>query len=82
MGCCSADRLAALLMFLEQHSSPESIWRWKVHCKTHKKLKEQARYSILNLRNLSCVSWNRGCVNTCVGNSIIVSIWCVSCDLF
>ncbi|XP_027135126.1 uncharacterized protein tasora isoform X2 [Larimichthys crocea] len=38
------DRLAALLMFLEQHSSPESIWRWKVHCKTHKKLKEQARF--------------------------------------
>ncbi|XP_044066398.1 protein TASOR isoform X2 [Siniperca chuatsi] len=38
------DRLAALLMFLEQHSSPDSVWRWKVHCKTHKKLKEQARF--------------------------------------
>ncbi|XP_034725833.1 protein TASOR isoform X2 [Etheostoma cragini] len=38
------DRLAALLMILEQHSSPESVWRWKVHCKTHKKLKEQARF--------------------------------------
>ncbi|XP_033482081.1 protein TASOR isoform X2 [Epinephelus lanceolatus] len=39
------DRLAALLMLLEQHSSvPDSVWRWKVHCKTHKKLKEQARF--------------------------------------
>ncbi|XP_017286994.1 protein TASOR [Kryptolebias marmoratus] len=40
----SHDRLAALLMLLEQHSSPESVWRWKIHCKTHKKLKEQARF--------------------------------------
>ncbi|CAJ1052004.1 protein TASOR isoform X3 [Xyrichtys novacula] len=38
------ERLAALLLFLEQQSSPESVWRWKVHCKTHKKLKEQARF--------------------------------------
>ncbi|KAM4588181.1 protein TASOR isoform 2-T2 [Odontesthes bonariensis] len=38
------DRLAALLMLLEQHSSPESVWRWKIHCRTHKKLKEQARF--------------------------------------
>ncbi|KAM4741337.1 protein TASOR [Anableps anableps] len=40
----SHDRLAALLMLLEKHSSPESLWRWKIHCKTHKKLKEQARF--------------------------------------
>nr|XP_020466781.1 protein TASOR [Monopterus albus] len=38
------DQLAALLMFLEEHSSLESVWKWKVHCKTHKKLKEQARF--------------------------------------
>ncbi|XP_023180983.1 protein TASOR-like [Xiphophorus maculatus] len=38
------SRLAALLMLLEKHSSPESLWRWKIHCKTHKKLKEQARF--------------------------------------
>ncbi|XP_078139750.1 protein TASOR-like [Centroberyx gerrardi] len=38
------ERLAALLMFLEQQSSPESVWRWRVHCKTQKKLKEQARF--------------------------------------
>ncbi|XP_041835698.1 protein TASOR isoform X2 [Melanotaenia boesemani] len=38
------DQLAALLRLLEQHSSPESVWRWKIHCKTHKKLKEQARF--------------------------------------
>nr|XP_046240860.1 uncharacterized protein tasora isoform X2 [Scatophagus argus] len=38
------DRLTALLMLLEQHSSPERVWRWKVHYKTHKKLKEQSRF--------------------------------------
>uniref|UniRef100_UPI0037E9AD00 protein TASOR n=1 Tax=Semicossyphus pulcher TaxID=241346 RepID=UPI0037E9AD00 len=38
------DRLAALLLFLEQHSSLECVWRWKVHYKTHRKLKEQARF--------------------------------------
>ena len=38
-----AERLRALLMFLEQQSCAESMWRWKVHCKTQKKLKEQAR---------------------------------------
>ncbi|XP_075996355.1 protein TASOR [Genypterus blacodes] len=40
----SHERLAALLMFLEQQSSSESSWRWKVHYKTHKRLKEQARF--------------------------------------
>ncbi|XP_036007474.1 uncharacterized protein LOC105938223 isoform X1 [Fundulus heteroclitus] len=38
------DRLAALLKLLEEHSSPESLWRWKIHCRTHKRLKEQARF--------------------------------------
>ncbi|XP_031589390.1 protein TASOR isoform X3 [Oreochromis aureus] len=42
--CITHEQLAALLMFLEQHSSLESVWRWKIHCKTHKKLKEQARF--------------------------------------
>ncbi|XP_028285259.1 protein TASOR isoform X2 [Parambassis ranga] len=50
----SHDRLAALLMLLEQRSSSETVWRWKIHCRTHKKLKEQARWradaaSILDL---------------------------------
>ncbi|RVE72547.1 hypothetical protein OJAV_G00039820 [Oryzias javanicus] len=40
----TCDRLAALLQLLEQHSSPESLWRWKIHCRTQKKLKEQARF--------------------------------------
>ncbi|XP_073324924.1 protein TASOR [Pagrus major] len=40
----SHDRLTSLLMILEQHNSPESVWRWKVHHKTHKKLKEQSRF--------------------------------------
>ncbi|KAM9757993.1 LOW QUALITY PROTEIN: protein TASOR [Menidia menidia] len=43
-GAVSLERLAALMTLLEQHSSPESVWRWKIHCKTHKKLKEQARF--------------------------------------
>ncbi|XP_037346508.2 protein TASOR isoform X2 [Pungitius pungitius] len=38
------DQLASLLVVLEQHSSPHSVWRWKVHWQTHKKLKEQARF--------------------------------------
>ncbi|XP_069025657.1 protein TASOR isoform X2 [Embiotoca jacksoni] len=38
------DQLAALLMSLEQFSSPESVWKWKIHCKTYKRLKEQARF--------------------------------------
>ncbi|KAM7401639.1 hypothetical protein PAMP_016936 [Pampus punctatissimus] len=38
------DRLASLLMTLEKHSSLESVWRWNVHFKTQKKLKEQARF--------------------------------------
>ncbi|XP_041637621.1 protein TASOR-like [Cheilinus undulatus] len=40
----SHNRLDALLKLLEQHSSPDNMWRWKVHFKTHKKLKEQARF--------------------------------------
>ncbi|KAM8755789.1 protein TASOR isoform 3-T3 [Acanthopagrus schlegelii] len=40
----SHDRLTSLLRILEQHSSPESLWRWKIHHKTHKKLKEQSRF--------------------------------------
>lgn len=39
-----ADRLTALLVLLERLSSQESLWKWKIHCKTHKKLKEQSRY--------------------------------------
>ncbi|XP_056130188.1 uncharacterized protein LOC130107556 isoform X2 [Lampris incognitus] len=38
------ERLRALLSFLEQQSSAESVWRWRVHCKTQSKLKQQARF--------------------------------------
>nr|XP_040059631.1 protein TASOR isoform X4 [Gasterosteus aculeatus aculeatus] len=38
------DQLVALLVVLEQHSSPQSAWTWKVHWQTHKKLNEQARF--------------------------------------
>lgn len=51
---CSADGLAALLQLLEQHSSPESLWRWKIHCKTQKKLKEQARYRLYFSTSPAC----------------------------
>ncbi|XP_055014928.1 protein TASOR-like isoform X3 [Boleophthalmus pectinirostris] len=40
----SREKLSALLSVLEEHSSPENLWRWKVHCKTLKKLKEQSRF--------------------------------------
>ncbi|XP_055080704.1 protein TASOR isoform X2 [Periophthalmus magnuspinnatus] len=40
----SHEKLSALLSVLEKHSSPENLWRWKVHGKTHKKLKEQSRF--------------------------------------
>ncbi|XP_037133261.1 protein TASOR isoform X2 [Syngnathus acus] len=37
------DRLQALLNFLEEQSTPEQPWQWKVHCKSQKKLKEMGR---------------------------------------
>uniref|UniRef100_A0A8B9JPC5 Transcription activation suppressor a n=1 Tax=Astyanax mexicanus TaxID=7994 RepID=A0A8B9JPC5_ASTMX len=48
------ERLETLLQYLEELNTPESPWRWRVHCKTHKKVKEQSRcnseaLSILNL---------------------------------
>ncbi|XP_035376057.1 protein TASOR [Electrophorus electricus] len=48
------DKLQALLQYLEELNTPESPWRWRVHCKTHKKVKEQSRssseaLSVLNL---------------------------------
>ncbi|XP_024915789.1 uncharacterized protein tasora isoform X2 [Cynoglossus semilaevis] len=39
----SEGQLAELLKLLEQQNSLESVWKWKIHCKTHKKLKELAR---------------------------------------
>ncbi|XP_061639519.1 protein TASOR isoform X1 [Phyllopteryx taeniolatus] len=37
-------QLEALLALLEQRNSPESVWKWKVHSKPLKKLKEQAKF--------------------------------------
>ncbi|XP_068603002.1 protein TASOR [Brachionichthys hirsutus] len=37
------DRLQGLLSFLEEQSTPEHPWQWKVHCKSQKKLKELGR---------------------------------------
>uniref|UniRef100_A0AAY4BM34 Transcription activation suppressor b n=1 Tax=Denticeps clupeoides TaxID=299321 RepID=A0AAY4BM34_9TELE len=46
--------LQKLLEFLNHVNSPESSWRWKVHCKTLKKLREQSRVrrDALNLLKL------------------------------
>ncbi|MCJ8744545.1 hypothetical protein PDJAM_G00119910 [Pangasius djambal] len=48
------ERLQALLHYLEELNTPESPWRWRVHCKTHKKVKEQSRCKseALNVLNL------------------------------
>ncbi|KAG7478149.1 hypothetical protein MATL_G00077410 [Megalops atlanticus] len=48
------ERLHTFLKFLEQQSTPESLWQWKVHCKTQKKLKELGRLNsdALSLLNL------------------------------
>nr|XP_015203488.1 PREDICTED: protein TASOR isoform X2 [Lepisosteus oculatus] len=48
------ERLECFLKFLEEQSTSESSWQWKVHCKTQKKLKELGRLkpdalSLLNL---------------------------------
>ncbi|KAM9444561.1 protein TASOR isoform 2-T2 [Clarias gariepinus] len=50
----SQERLQALLHYLEELNTPESPWRWRVHCKTHKKVKEQSRCTdeALNILNL------------------------------
>ncbi|XP_060713890.1 protein TASOR isoform X1 [Tachysurus vachellii] len=48
------ERLQVLLQYLEELNTPESPWRWRVHCKTHKKVKEQSRCKseALNVLNL------------------------------
>nr|XP_057910663.1 protein TASOR isoform X2 [Doryrhamphus excisus] len=38
------NQLAALLTLLDQRNSPENVWRWMIHSKPLKKLKEQARF--------------------------------------
>ncbi|XP_031421796.2 protein TASOR isoform X2 [Clupea harengus] len=45
------DKLQRLLRFLEDHGS---LWQWKVHCKTQKKLKELSRLNsdTMNMLNL------------------------------
>ncbi|KPP72892.1 protein FAM208A-like, partial [Scleropages formosus] len=48
------EKLQAFLKFLEDQSTPENPWQWKVHCKTQKKLKELGRLNsdALSLLNL------------------------------
>ncbi|XP_066527502.1 protein TASOR [Hoplias malabaricus] len=49
--CISLETLQAFLQFLEEQNMP---WKWKVHCKTQKKLKELSRLNTeaLDLLNL------------------------------
>jgi hypothetical protein len=37
------ESLKKFLTFLEELSTPEGKWQWKVHCKFQKKLKELGR---------------------------------------
>ncbi|KAJ6668335.1 hypothetical protein lerEdw1_015712 [Lerista edwardsae] len=39
----TVDKLDHFLKFLEELSTPEGKWQWKVHCKIQKKLKELGR---------------------------------------
>ncbi|XP_061591933.1 protein TASOR isoform X2 [Cololabis saira] len=51
------ERLQGLLKFLEEQSTPEHPWQWKVHCKSQKKLKELGRLNTnaMGLLNLLTV---------------------------
>ncbi|XP_070793065.1 protein TASOR isoform X2 [Pituophis catenifer annectens] len=39
----SVDKLNEFLKFLEELSTPDEKWQWKIHCKIQKKLKELVR---------------------------------------
>ncbi|XP_013921059.1 PREDICTED: protein FAM208A isoform X3 [Thamnophis sirtalis] len=39
----SVDKLHEFLKFLEELSTPDEKWQWKIHCKIQKKLKELVR---------------------------------------
>ncbi|XP_015265532.1 PREDICTED: protein TASOR isoform X2 [Gekko japonicus] len=39
----TVDQLDRFLKFLEEMSTPDGKWQWKVHCKIQKKLKEMGR---------------------------------------
>ncbi|XP_060095726.1 protein TASOR isoform X2 [Heteronotia binoei] len=41
----TVDKLDNFLKFLEEMSTPDGKWQWKVHCKIQKKLKELGRIS-------------------------------------
>ncbi|KAL1781235.1 TASOR isoform X1 [Sigmodon hispidus] len=49
----TTESLKNFLAFLEELSTPEGIWQWKIHCKFQKRLKELGR---LNTKALSLLS--------------------------
>lgn len=38
------EKLQDILEYIEQLNSPQSPWRWRVHFKSHKKLREHSRF--------------------------------------
>ncbi|XP_048344122.1 protein TASOR isoform X2 [Sphaerodactylus townsendi] len=42
----TVEQLTHFLKFLEEMSTPDGKWQWKVHCKIQKKLKELARINV------------------------------------
>eukprot|EP00062_Callorhinchus_milii_P006369 gi/632946768/ref/XP_007888721.1/ PREDICTED: protein FAM208A isoform X3 [Callorhinchus milii] len=55
------EKLQMFLKFLEDLSSPESKWLWKIHCKIYKRLKEQARTNTAALNILSLLNKYQKC---------------------
>ncbi|XP_069499766.1 protein TASOR isoform X2 [Ambystoma mexicanum] len=49
----TVDKLKDFLNFLEELSSPDGKWQWKIHCKIQKKLKELGR---INAKALSVLT--------------------------
>ncbi|XP_072328552.1 protein TASOR isoform X1 [Scyliorhinus torazame] len=59
--CITVEKLQIFLKFLDDLSTPESKWVWKVHCKIYKKLKELARTNTAAFNILSLVNKYQKC---------------------
>ncbi|KAJ7316864.1 hypothetical protein JRQ81_003026 [Phrynocephalus forsythii] len=52
----TVDKLSTFLKFLEELSTPDGKWQWKVHCKIQKKLKELGRTNVNAVNLLTLLS--------------------------
>ncbi|KAM8931143.1 protein TASOR isoform 2-T2 [Pelodytes ibericus] len=52
----TSDALKKFLLFLEEITSPEGKWQWKIHCKFQKKLKELGRVNTNALNMLTLLT--------------------------